>query len=168
METEKLNRTLSEVISEARELNIPVSNNIKGKVRINGRPKKRFGCCRRKENTYVIEISEFVLECPEKIIRGVIAHEVLHTCNECYEHGKKWREYSERMNQAYGYNIKRVSSFEEMGLPERKNHPDIKYIIKCKKCGKEYPRQRFTCVMKKINAYRCACGGELTLIKSDK
>lgn len=168
MESEKLNRTLKEVIKEARELNIPVPNNIKEKVRINGRPKKRFGCCRRENLMYEIELSRFVLDCTEKIVRSVIAHEVLHTCRGCYEHGKLWKEYASKMNDAYGYNIKRVSSYEEMGLSKMNTNIEAKYIIKCEKCGREYPRQRFTCVMKKINAYRCTCGGKLTLITPDK
>lgn len=167
MEAEKLNRTLSEVIAEARELNIPVPNNIAEKVHINGRPKKRFGCCRKNNMMYEIELSKFMLECSERIIKGVIAHEVLHTCKGCYEHGNLWKEYAARMNRAYGYNIKRVSSYEEMGLSRMKTSMDAKYIIKCEKCGREYPRQRFTCVMKKINAYRCTCGGKLKLIIPD-
>ena len=75
------------------------------------------------------------------------------------------------MNKAYGYQIKRVSSFDEMGLGgarEEKDADRIRYIIKCTKCGKEYPRQRFTCVMKKINAYRCQCGGKLELWEMKK
>ena len=75
------------------------------------------------------------------------------------------------MNDAYGYNIKRASSFEEMGLEPSDSdmNNNIKYIIKCRKCGKEYPRQRYTCVMQKINAYRCNCGGKLYVIsKIDK
>ena len=72
------------------------------------------------------------------------------------------------MNRKYGYNIKRTSTFEEMGIEEDRGGEDIKYIIKCNKCGKEYPRKRFTCVMQKINAYRCACGGKLTLITLEK
>ncbi|MBQ3185752.1 MAG: hypothetical protein IJB54_07225, partial [Firmicutes bacterium] len=71
------------------------------------------------------------------------------------------------MNKAYGYDIKRVSSFEEVGLEETdrpEKTANIKYIIKCEKCGREYLRQRFTCVMQKIDAYRCQCGGKLSLI----
>lgn len=74
------------------------------------------------------------------------------------------------MNESYGYNIKRTSTNEEMGIPQQgssdENASKIKYIIKCQRCGREYPRQRFTCVMKKINAYRCSCGGKLSLLKN--
>lgn len=168
MVREYVDNILKEVIKQAQELDIPVPDNINEQVYINPRPKRRFGCCNTMNGKFNIEISEFLLKSDITKIKGVIAHEVLHTCKGCRDHGARWKEYADRMNKAYGYNIKRVSSFEEMGLdeiarPDSAN--DIKYIIKCQKCGKEYPRKRFTCVMQKIDAYRCQCGGKLTLIK---
>ena len=171
MNKENLDNILKEVIDEARRLKIPVPFTISDKVLLNPRPKKRYGCCRKKDNKFIIEISEFVLKCPIGKIRGVIAHEVLHTCEGCYGHGLEWKKYASMMNDAYGYNIKRASSFEEMGLEPSDSdvNNNIIYIIKCRKCGKEYPRQRYTCVMQKINAYRCNCGGKLYVIsKIDK
>lgn len=168
MEKEKLDYVLKKVIKRAREINIPVPDNISEKVIVNKRPRKRFGCCRKKDGVFFIEISEFVLKCSDEKVEEIIAHEVLHTCKGCYEHGKKWKEFAEAMNLRYGYNIKRASSFEEMGIEEKPEEESIKYIIKCSICGKEYPRKRFTCVMKKINAYRCACGGKLKLITIEK
>lgn len=167
MVREDVDKVLRDVIREAKAVDIPIPNNINKQVYINPRPKRRFGCCSTKGGKFYIEISEFLLKAKDEKIRGVIAHEVLHTCRGCRDHGTRWKEYADRMNKAYGYNIKRVSSFEEMGL-ETIERPDrdsnIKYIIKCEKCGMEYPRQRFTCVMQKIDAYRCQCGGKLTLI----
>lgn len=168
MYREYVNEYLRQVIIEAQELKIPVPANINKQVYINPRPKKRFGCCNAEGGKYNIEISEFVLNADSHKIKGVIAHEVLHTCNGCCNHGDKWKEYAGRMNSAYGYNIKRTSSFEEMSLDKMigdQQEQHVKYILKCLRCGKEYPRQRYTCVMKKINAYRCQCGGKLTLIR---
>jgi predicted SprT family Zn-dependent metalloprotease len=162
-----LDNLLEEVIREARAISIPVPNNIYKEVYINSRPKKRFGCCKRRNGHFQIEVSQFMINCRTPILKGVLAHEVLHTCEGCYEHGKLWKQYAQAMNQEYGYNIKRTSTFEEMGLPEEGASGNPKYIIRCKKCGAEYPRQRYTCVMKKINAYRCKCGGKLTLEKLD-
>ena len=167
MVREDIDNILAEVIKEAIAIKIPVPSNINKQVYINPRPKRRFGCCSTKNGKFNIEISEFLLKAEAKHIRGVIAHEVLHTCKGCRDHGPRWKEYAAMMNKAYGYDIKRVSSFEEVGL-EEVDRPGkdvhIKYIIKCEKCGKEYPRQRFTCVMQKIDAYRCQCGGKLSLI----
>lgn len=170
MEKNKLKYVLKDVIKKAREINIPVPDIIYEDVIVNKRPKKRFGCCKKKNGIFYIEISEFILSCDDSKIEEVIAHEILHTCSGCYEHGKKWKEFAKSMNDEYGYNIKRVSSFEEMGLKQtsKDEKEEIKYIIKCRKCGKVYPRKRFTCVMKKINAYRCSCGGALLLYTLQK
>lgn len=168
MDSEKINIIFKEIIKEAQDLKIPVPANICEEISINPRPKKRFGCCKLKDGTFYIEISKFVVATDEKKIREVIAHEILHACKGCQNHGVRWKEYAGRMNAQYGYQIKRVSSFQEMGLETNQGgdaEDQIKYIIKCQKCGREYPRQRFTCVMKKINAYRCQCGGKLTLIR---
>lgn len=170
MNRTELDDNLIRVIREAQELNIPVPDNISNNVTVNPRPKKRYGCCRKINGRFQIEISEFLLKCDPDKVRGVIAHEVLHTCRDCYNHGNKWKEYAERMNERYGYNIKRISTNEEMGISPQEsddnNASKIKYIIKCQRCGREYPRQRFTCVMKKINAYRCSCGGKLLLLEN--
>ncbi len=164
MKHQDVNNSLIRVIKEAQELNIPVPDNIYREVIVNPRPKKRYGCCIKKDGKFQIEISEFILQCEPHKIRSVLAHEVLHTCKGCYDHGKIWKEYAEKMNKKYGYDIKRVTAPEEMGLEKQKEDTaKIRYIIKCQSCGREYPRQRFTCVMKKINAYRCSCGGRLIL-----
>lgn len=169
MKQEDVNNNLIRVINEAQELKLPVPDNICREVIINPRPKKRYGCCRKKDGKFQIEISQFVLQCEPDKIRGVLAHEVLHTCEDCYNHGNKWKLYAKMMNERYGYDIKRTSTNEDMGIPQRESGDEatdkIKYIIKCESCGREYPRQRFTCVMKKINAYRCSCGGKLTLLE---
>lgn len=169
MNNNDLNIILKEVTEEARELGIPVPFNIYPQISINGRPRKRYGCCRRDGGQFVIEISQFVLQCEADKVRQVVAHEVLHTCSGCYDHGAVWKKYADMMNEAYGYNIRRTTSREEMGLePEAKNEQNIKYVIKCRNCGREYPRRKFTCVMKKIKAYRCSCGGELYVIDKSK
>lgn len=162
---EDVNTKLQRIIKEAREIRISVPDNISPIVNINSRPKKRFGCCRKADGYFVIEISRFILNGDDKAVDGVIAHEVLHTCKDSYDHGSTWKQNAKKMNETYGYNIKCTSSFEEMGLPESTVGENIKYIIKCKKCGREYPRQKYTCVMKRIKAYRCSCGGKLEVIK---
>ncbi len=200
MDQKELNRNLKEVIKQAQDIGIPVPADICEQVDINPRPKKRYGCCRLKKGVYHIEVSEFILNCDPDKIRGVIAHEVLHTCRGCYNHGDMWKRYAAMMNSAYGYNIKRTSSNEEMGIvdacgsgentgsegiagrPGSADRQDtvssgsagrktghsagaIKYIIRCGKCGREYPRQRCSAVVKNPKAYRCRCGGRLTVFE---
>ena len=170
MNQTELDNNLIRVIKEAQELKIPVPDNIHKSVIINPRTKKRYGCCRNVNGVFHIKISSFVLECRPEKIRGVLAHEVLHTCRGCYDHREKWKKYAAMMNEKYGYNIRRTTTNEEMGIAAEgggeEKEERIRYVIKCRKCGREYPRQRFTCVMKKINAYRCGCGGELFWFKT--
>lgn len=53
MESEKIDLVLKEVIRKAREINIPVPDIISDKVIVNKRPKKRFGCCRKKMGCFL-------------------------------------------------------------------------------------------------------------------
>lgn len=215
MDQRELNRNLKEVIKQAQDINIPVPADICEQVDINPRPKKRYGCCRLRNGKYYIEVSEFILTCDPDKIREVLAHEVLHTCRGCYDHGNMWKRYAAMMNSAYGYNIKRTSSNAEMGITDTEDgtaehrdpsgqrndresgHGDagtaenarnsggagkpgnagksgsavtaagrIRYLIKCEKCGREYPRQRCSAVVKNPKKYRCRCGGRLTVFKA--
>ena len=168
---EKLDRILQEVIEEARECKIPVSRNINKSVEINRRAKKRFGACKliKKGNQkhFTIEIGSALYNSEEKIIRGVIAHEVLHTCNGAMNHGTRWKEYARRMNDTYGYNIKRTSSMEEMNLPEAtsENPGNNRYAIRCRKCGNVIYRMRKSSIIKNPGNYRCRCGGSLEVYR---
>ena len=213
----ELNKKLKEVIEQAQEIKIPVSSDIYEKVIINPRPQKRYGCCKYKNGVNYIEISEFILKCEPEKIQGVLAHEVLHTCSGCRNHGNIWKKYAMMMNRAYGYNIKRTSSMEEMGLQTEQKDTEstgkeespgkrestrstgkeesrkenrggrgskdskgergggksgtgsgyerekIKYLVKCRKCGREFPRKRRSAVTENPKAYRCQCGGELNV-----
>ena len=84
MKQEKLNEKLKSVIRQAREIGIPVPDNISENVVINPRPRKRFGCCRRQADKFQIEVSSFVLDCLDDKIAGVLAHEILdhHPIND--------------------------------------------------------------------------------------
>lgn len=45
----------------------------------------------------------------------VLAHEILHTCRGCANHGLRWKDYAQRMNELYGYGVERTDSFEKLG-----------------------------------------------------
>ena len=164
---ERLTQLFNQVMDEAQNIGIPISRNIYGPI-INTRAKARFGCCivenKVPGNTwYTIEISAHTLEAPEKSIKEIIAHELLHTCKGCMNHGKIWKIYAERFNESYGYNITRTSSAEILGLEETgKNIPPAKYILVCSKCGKQFPRKRRSKAVQSPEKYRCGkCGGQL-------
>ena len=164
---ERLNNLLEIVINQVRTCKIPASRNINSNVFINTRAKKRFGACRLSKTKghrfFTIEISSDLYNSTDEIIMGVMAHEVLHTCNGAMNHGERWKRYASIMNKTYGYNIKRVSTTEEMDLPNDKNikAANAKYMIKCEKCGSEIYRMRKSNVVNNPEKYRCKCGGKL-------
>ena len=88
------------------------------RVAVNRRAVTRFGCCIRRGGEYVIELSERLLEAEERACMQTLAHEVLHTCPGCRNHGALWKEYAARMNGAYGYAISRTGTCEALGVAD--------------------------------------------------
>lgn len=149
---------LKRVLEEARALKIPVSKEISPRVEINDRAVSRFGCCKYKEGRNTIEVARRVAEGPEKSCRAVLAHEILHTCWGCRNHGKRWNEYARRMREAYGYAICRAATNEALGLEEKRTY---RYVLQCESCGAQFPRFRASSLTRHPERYRCRCGGRL-------
>lgn len=180
--SQRLNNLLETVLKQVRSCKIPASRNINPNVFINTRAKKRYGACQMTKKNgkreYTIQISSRLYNSDDKIIQSVIAHEILHTCNGAMNHGEKWKRYANIMNEKYGYNIKRTSTPEEMGLVDDENNQnqnenknqdgldrtklaESKYVIKCRQCGNIIYRMRASNVVKHPENYRCKCGGKL-------
>lgn len=149
---------LKEVVSQARTLGIPVSENIDPHVRVNSRAITRFGCCKYEGGRQIIEVALRVAEGPEESCRETIAHEILHTCWGCRNHGVRWKEYARRMNLVYGYHISRTSTNEEMGVEDERPY---KYLFRCEKCGAEFKRFKESPLTQNLERYRCRCGGHI-------
>lgn len=151
---------LIKVKSQAKKIGIPISDKIDSHIIINTRAKTRYGRCIKKGDSFTIEISSILLDAPEMSCRQTIAHELIHTCPGCMDHGDKFRYYASKMNNAYGYHISRTNSAEEMGVSDRRK-ADAKYVITCRKCGKEFTRTKRSALVDNPSGYRCKCGGEL-------
>ena len=114
---------------------------------------------------YSININVVLLDEKNDVsgLKNTIIHELLHSCKGCMNHGENWKRLAEKVNRAYGYNIKRTSSSDEKGVqkstvPTAKN----KYCVICEKCGKKYMRTRMSNLVKYPNRYSCGvCGGKL-------
>ncbi len=152
---------LAEVMKEARAVGVPISNKINSMVVVNSRAKSRFGRCISDGKGYTIELSDRLKNAPEISCRQTIAHELIHTCKGCMNHGSLFKLYADRMNQAYGYHISRTNSCEEMGVDAPGNY--AKYVIICEKCGCEIKRNRRSSLVDAPSRYRCKCGGTLKL-----
>ena len=139
MSPERINELLAEVIEQARALGIPVSEDIVPEVRLNRRATGRFGCCIRRAGIYTIELSERLLKARETAVRQTLAHEVLHTCRGCANHGARWKSYAARMNEAYGYAIARTDTCEKLGVEDT---VQARYLVVCTRCGAQFRRSR--------------------------
>lgn len=148
------------VLEQARALHLPVSCHLDSHVQINRRALTRFGCCVYQHKGYQIQLSSRLLTTQEWACRQTLAHEVLHTCPGCRNHGLLWQKYAEKMNEAYGYQISRTATPASMGLPD-----DIpaRHLLVCQRCGREFPRHRASSLTEHPERYRCKCGGTLTL-----
>jgi len=170
--TQRLEELFKEVIKEAENIGIPIARTL-APLKINTRAKARFGCCRLEKkpfgrSEYHIEISEKTLYSSEKNIKQIIAHELLHTCPDCMNHGERWKVYASAMNKVYGYNITRTSTDEKLGLrPEDSTgirEQSYKYTLICQKCSAKIRRKRMCKVVENPDRYRCGkCGGKLKL-----
>ena len=152
------------VIAQARTIKIPVSKEINPRVRLNRRARTRFGCCIRKDGKYTIELSAKLAEQgTEDAILQVLAHEVLHTCYGCSNHGARWKGYAQRMNTVYGYRIRRTDNYAELGIEDDR---PVRYYVVCAQCGRRIPRMKRSPLVDHPERYRCTCGGALRVEKA--
>ena len=156
---------LQDVRRELISVGIPVSPNIKG-LRINTRTKKRLGCCQKEKRqgqheAYIIEISKNVLGCREEDIRMIMAHELIHTCPGCFDHGKKWKKYASVARERLGYLISRTVSPEDLAIADI-SREEPRYKITCPVCGQTFIRKRMCPLIRTPERYRCGrCGSSL-------
>lgn len=134
-------------------------------VTINTRAKKRWGMCTKEgEGVYKIEISSKLLKDDVEDIhaKNTIIHEILHTCDGCLNHGKEWQKLANKVNNAYGYNIKRTTSYAEKGI----ERPTANYIVKCPCCNAKWEYMRMTKTVQFPNKYQCSkCKEKLIRVK---
>ena len=166
MEEEKIRYMVKKTAELLRKDGIPVSKQI-SRVVINNRAQKRLGACRKTvdlsgRESYTIEISGIALKCGEKEIMEIIIHELLHTCPECLNHGKKWKEYASKVHKMTGYRITSTASYENLGIDVPETSPRTVYRIKCRNCGYIYVRKKICPLVKNPGKYRCGkCGSSL-------
>ncbi len=151
-------RLLQAVLAQARALGIPVSSQIDPHVAVNRRAVTRFGCCICKDGRFTIELTARLLDAPEQACRQTLAHEILHTCPGCRNHGPRWKHYAQRMNAAYGYQIQRTDNYDALGIQD---HRPVRYYVVCQRCGRRIPRMKRSPLVDHPGRYRCACGGVL-------
>lgn len=187
----KLINLYKECIEELKSIGINIEDkeNIgEIKISLSKRNNKRYGCCKQynpqtdfchtifkkykkikiydKFLKHDIEVSKWVMELKDIIIKNTIMHELIHCMPYCNNHGKEFKKYANYINEKLGYSIKRLGNkaedYENSNI-EFNEKNKINYTIRCKDCGIVFYRQR----LKKnfVRNYRCGkCKGKLELI----
>lgn len=188
---EKLTKLYTECLHDLKTIGIYFNNNQEiGTIYISitNRKTKRYGCCKQKDpdkeykvlekrgnrriikyekyNKHYIEISRWVMELNDEVIKNTIFHEMIHCIPFCNNHGTNFKKYAKYINEKLGYDIKRVGNpkedFKKSNLIYQDKTPEYKYKIICESCKQEIYRQRFN--TKLISKYRCGkCGGRIKL-----
>lgn len=183
---QKLYKLFYECINELNAIGINILNeDLYGKIEISisKRNNKRYGCCKQEEpdknyriinkigrrkiiryekfKKHHIEISKWVLDLDDNIIKNTIFHELIHCIPYCNNHGTEFKKYANLININYGYDISRVGDkkkdFEKSNI-EFKENEKYNYKITCKGCNQEFYRQRLD--KNFTRKFRCAkCGG---------
>lgn len=141
-------------------------------VSVNTRAKRRWGQTKthrpykystcHKDYTFDISISNRLLEddVEDMVAKNTIMHEILHTVEDCQNHGDKWKAMADKVNRTYGYNVKRCTSSEEKGIEPVKITHNKNYVITCQKCGVTVIRHRMSDFVKYPYCYsHKGCGG---------
>ena len=177
---EKLNKLYIECINELKSIGIDPDDSEKvGKIsiRIGKRNCKRYGCCKQgkpdektkyiekigrrnyikyaifKEHT--IEISKWVMDLNDEIIKNTIMHEIIHCFPYCNGHGTEFKKYAKYINEKLGYNISRVGNKNEDLKNSDLNEiiEKFNYKVECSKCGYTFYRKRMNKYF--TRKYRC-------------
>ncbi len=164
-----LNDTFLKVKNDLLSLDIPISSEICPIVRLS-KAKRQWGSCKMSkkygEYKFYISISENCFSEPDYInfIKNTMAHELIHTVKECFNHGKVFKYYSGVVSKL-GY-IVTVKSDSKVVKNDAKKFNDANHILKCTVCGQLYYRYRFPKDKSYINKIACGkCKGRLVKIK---
>lgn len=191
----KLNRLYNECILELKEVGIDILNEKEyGTITIGftKRKTKRYGGCKNslpdlkfkevkkigrrkyikynKFNKHEIEISKWVIDLNEDIIKNTIMHELIHCLPYCNDHGKYFKYYAKIINQKFGYDIQRVGNKKEDYLNSNLEYSDeentikYNYLVKCTNCSQEFKRQRINKDF--VKKYKCGiCNNKFEVIR---
>lgn len=189
---DKLQNIFNECKSELKDIGIDIDNKLVGKITINiaKRDCKRYGCCKQElpdqSSKYIekigrkryiryaifkehnIEISKWVMELNEDIIKNTVIHEIIHCLPNCNNHGDEFKKYANYINSKLGYNISRVGDkrqdLKNSNIEVEKEK--YNYKIECSKCGYYFYRKRLNSNFTK--KYRCGkCGGKFSAKKGE-
>ena len=121
---------------------------------------REFGTTYRKKTAdgyeYMIKISKILAEADENPVNlyETIAHETIHTVDNCFDHKGLWKVIANKFNQAYGTHISRTDTVPKAMVET------APYVIECEGCGYKIGYHRMCKSVKHPEYYLCGrCGG---------
>ncbi len=134
-------------------------------IRYNPRLRTTFGRCEKRGKEFTISINsvfENHEDEHESELMDVVLHELIHTCEGCFNHGYLFKGYAVRVNARFGHHVSTYASTEyAKGLGIERKKIAAKYAIQCTACGRQYARKTLSKVIVHPEKYRCQCGGKL-------
>lgn len=129
------------------------------------RSSTRLGSCRKERGMYKISLSVYILE-DKEAVQSTIAHELVHTCRGCMNHGSSFQRTGRMVETKLGIPVSSKASREES---ERSGIKDAyikkaRYRIRCRNCDAVLYRQKKSALVLNPDRYRCGkCGGRLSV-----
>lgn len=189
---EKLNELYLQCLNELNSIGINMQNKeLIGDIdiKINKRASKKYGCCKQEKpdkrykiiqkkahyriikyekfQSHHIEISNWVMQLKDDIIKNTIIHELIHCIPFCNNHGKEFKKYAKYINEKLGYKITTKGNIQEdyrSSQLEYTEEENYKYKIICQGCGQIIYRKRFKPNL--IQKYCCGkCKEKLKIIE---
>lgn len=193
MQEQRLSQLYNQCLQQLKSIGIDMQEEKIGAIdiKITTRATKRYGCCKQenpdkkykriqrkgryrtikyeKYQTHHIEISSWVMQLNDNIIKSTILHELIHCFPFCNNHGPEFKKYANEIHQKLGYPITTKGNRKEDYLASNLNYEeeenDYHYKIVCQKCGQIIYRKRFSPNL--IKKYCCGkCKGKLKLLES--
>lgn len=126
-----IERVYKESYNELIALNIPVN---KAKVKV-ASTSRLTGSCQKTDEGYEIRIMKKLVE-QDKIdlVKSTMVHELLHTCEDTYQHDEKWREYVKIAEEHGHYGLYKTINMSEIN---NENKP-TKRLYVCPCCSLSY------------------------------
>lgn len=127
-----------------------------------------WGRCTQNRRTGIYQIavnSAFRNAGHETALLQTVIHELIHTIPGCMNHGSKWKNCAEKVNQRYGLHVSRTNSANSMHM-EDEIAKNAKYVLRCAN-GHMHYKTRASNLTRHPEWYRCQCGAKLKLIRGE-
>ena len=163
---DKLKNIVKECEGELRNIGIPFKENYYFLIFPPELMYKNLGTTWKEADTIAINEILFNEKVDKKVLKQVVIHELLHTCEGTKGHNTVWKNYAKTVNEKLGYNISTYANFSDKEFPRDLLAQGAKYALKCEKCGavRLYKVKTKTVNNPENSACR-QCGGNFKRIK---